>query len=114
MADVVALCRRVILIHEGRLLYDGDLERLAERVAPFKLLRLTLGDGAHPEDVASRLPAGVDVLDAVDGQLSLRVARAETPAVTAHLLRTLPVVDLAVENPPIEAVIDRVFAGGDL
>lgn len=114
MADVVALCRRVILIHEGRPLYDGDLDLLAERVAPFKLLRLTLGDGAHPDDVAPRLPAGVDLLEAADDRLSLRVARAETPAVTAHLLRTLPVVDLAVENPPIEAVIDRVFAGGDV
>lgn len=114
MADVVALCRRVILIHEGRLLYDGDLSRLAERVAPYKLLRLTLSDGAHPDAVAPSLPTGVDLLEAVDGQVSLRVPRAETPAITAHLLRALPVVDLAVENPPIEAVIDRVFQGDDL
>ena len=38
MADVVALCPRVILVHHGRLLYDGALSGLAERLAPFKLI----------------------------------------------------------------------------
>src|SRR5205085_6884125 len=42
MDDVVALCKRVIVIHHGRLLYDGALAGLAERMAPYKLLRVTL------------------------------------------------------------------------
>src|SRR3989442_5779861 len=50
MDDVVALCKRVIVIHHGRLLYDGDLSALAGRMAPYKLVRLTLrGD---PERLA--------------------------------------------------------------
>jgi ABC-2 type transport system ATP-binding protein len=117
MADVVALCPRVILIHHGRLLYDGRLDRLAEQLAPFKLLRLTLANGAngpHADDVAACLPPGAELLDAEDGRITLRVGRAETPSATAHLLRTLPVVDLSVEDPPVEAVIDRIYEGGDL
>ena len=47
-----------------------------------------------------------------NGRLTLRVARAEAPALTAHLLNTLPVVDLAVEDPPIEAVIDQIYQEG--
>lgn len=46
MDDVVALCKRVIVIHHGRLLYDGALAGLAERMAPYKLIRLTLSDAA--------------------------------------------------------------------
>ena len=46
MADVVALCPRVILIHHGHLLYDGALQGLAQRLAPFKLIRVTLHSGA--------------------------------------------------------------------
>src|SRR2546421_4293845 len=42
MADVTALCKRVIVIHHGRLLYDGDLSALADRIAPFKLVRIDL------------------------------------------------------------------------
>ena len=47
-------------------------------------------------------------------RLTLRVARAAAPALTAQLLATLPVVDLSVEDPPIEAVIDQVYQGGIL
>ena len=51
MADVVALCPRVILIHHGQLLYDGELSGLAEQLAPFKLIRVTLRKRARPATV---------------------------------------------------------------
>src|SRR5207253_10535345 len=51
MDDVVALCRRVIVIHRGHLLYDGALANLAERMAPYKLIRVTLRDGIPPLDI---------------------------------------------------------------
>ncbi|HDQ73901.1 MAG TPA: ATP-binding cassette domain-containing protein [Chloroflexi bacterium] len=107
MADVLALCPRVILIHHGQLLYDGDLGGLAERLAPFKLIRVTLRNGS-PDGI----PEGVDVIERENGRLTLRVGRAEAPALTAHLLDTLPVADLAVEDPPIEAVIDQIYQEG--
>jgi len=110
MADVVALCPRVILIHHGQLLYDGELNGLTERLAPFKLIRVTLS-GANCQ---SALPAGLDVIERENGQLTLRVGRAEAPSLTAHLLSTLPVADLAVEDPPIEAVIDQIYQGGSV
>jgi ABC-2 type transport system ATP-binding protein len=107
MADVVALCARVVLIDQGQLLYDGDLKALARRLAPFKLLRLAIGNGGG--DVA--LPPGVDVIERENGRLTLRVPCQEAPALTARLLESLPVVDLAVEDPPLEAVIDQVYQG---
>jgi len=110
MADVVALCPRVILIHEGRLLYDGELKALAHRLAPFKLLRLAVRDGGGEVP----LPAGMDVVERENGRLTLRVPGDEAPALTARLLETLPVVDLAVEDPPIEAVIDQIYQGSPL
>jgi ABC-2 type transport system ATP-binding protein len=110
MADVVALCPRVILIHHGRLLYDGGLEGLARRLAPFKLIRMALRDGHTGKDVA--LPPSVDLVERQNGRLTLRVARSAAPSITAHLLSTLPVADLAVEDPPIEAVIDQIYQEG--
>jgi ABC-2 type transport system ATP-binding protein len=46
--------------------------------------------------------------------LTLRVARAEAPSLTAHLLNALPVADLLVEDPPVEAVIDQIYQGGEV
>jgi ABC-2 type transport system ATP-binding protein len=114
MADVVALCPRVILIHHGRLLYDGELGTLAARLAPFKLIRVTLAGerGASGAVAALQLPAQAELIDRQNVHLTVRVARAQAPAVTASLLNALPVADLSVEDPPIEAVIDQIYTEG--
>jgi ABC-2 type transport system ATP-binding protein len=108
MADVLALCPRVLFIHHGRLVYDGALHDLAQRLAPFKLIRIAL---AAPLDPAT-IPDGVSIVERDATRLTLRVARSAAPALTARLLGTLPVADLAVEDPPIEAVIDQIYQGG--
>ena len=110
MADVAALCPRLLLIHQGALLYDGELNGLARRLAPFKLIRLSLGEGVD----SPALPAGVETITREDGSLTLRVGRDAASAITAQLLNTLPVLDLTVEDPPLEAVIDQIYQEGTL
>jgi ABC-2 type transport system ATP-binding protein len=113
MADVVALCPRVILLHHGCILYDGALQGLARRLAPFKLIRVALAEnGAAGDKLAADLPAGVELLSRQEQDLTLRVGLERAPAVTAALLDRWPIVDLAVEDPPIEAVIDQVYQEG--
>ena len=113
MADVTALCPRVILIHQGELLYDGELQGLASRLAPFKLLRLSLRNGVDSISIDGLSPEA-EVIEQQNSSLTLRVPRAETANLTAHLLNSLPVVDLAVEDPPIEAVIDQIYQGAGI
>ena len=95
------------------MLYDGELNGLAQRLAPFKLLRVTLKND-NGNDLQNALPAGVEITEQAANRLTLRANRADAPAVTAHLLRALPVIDLAVEDPPIEAVIDQIYQGGNV
>ncbi len=104
MADVEALCKRVIVIHHGRLLFDGDLEALTERFAAYKTIGVTL------EDPTIDLAAYGEIIGREGGKVLLRVHKAETPRLTARLLADLPVADLTVEDPPIEDVIEQVFA----
>jgi ABC-2 type transport system ATP-binding protein len=114
MADVVALCPRVILIHHGQLLYDGELRGLAERLAPFKLIRVSLRNGQAADADRLALPEGAHVMERETGRIVLRVARPEAPSITALLLNTLSVADLSVEDPPIEAVIDQIYQEGNV
>ena len=114
MADVVALCPRVILIHHGSLLYDGKLSGLAERLAPFKLIRVSLRNDPDRNGEPPALPDGVNIVERENGGLTLRVGRSDAPSVTAYLLNTLPVADLSVEDPPIEAVIDQIYQEGSI
>ncbi|HSB88891.1 MAG TPA: ATP-binding cassette domain-containing protein [Anaerolineales bacterium] len=103
MADVQALCRRVIVIHHGRILFDGDLSALVQRFTAHKTIVVQLGD------CSDDLRAYGEVVSCEDGRATLRVPKAETARVTERLLADLPVIDLTVEDPPIEEVIERVF-----
>ena len=108
MDDVVALCRRVLVIHHGKLLYDGGLADLATRMAPYKLVVVTLADGASP-----RFDEFGEVVASEEGRTTVRVPRESAAERTAAIIRAFEqqVVDLSVEDPPIEEVIDRVFSG---
>jgi ABC-2 type transport system ATP-binding protein len=106
MADVEALCRRVIVIHRGRLLFDGDLSNLVQRFTAHKTIVVRL------EDCNANLRAYGDVVSCSDGSFTLRVPKEQTAHVTERLLADLPVIDLLVEDPPIEEVIERVFEQG--
>lgn len=107
MADVEALCKRVIVIHHGRILFDGDLAGLVERFSAYKTLGVTLADGS------ADLSRYGEVVEQSGGQYKLRVARAETSRVTAALLADLAVDDLTIEDTPIDDVIEQVFAQGE-
>lgn len=106
MADVTALCKRVIVIHHGTMLFDGGLDDLAQRIAPYKLVKI---DVESPE-AAARAAVFGNVVE-VDGvRVTLQTPKAEAAATVGRLLAELPVVDLTVEDPPIEQVIGQVFA----
>lgn len=108
MADIAALCSRVIIVHHGRVMYDGGLHSLAGRIAPFKVLHVVF-EGA----VAREWLEGLGEVIAFTGEkASLKVPKDRTPEVTSRLLAGLPVVDLSVEDPPIEDVVDQVFQRG--
>jgi len=112
MADVEALCKRVIVIHHGRLLFDGDLADLVRQFTAHKTIVVQLEDclpAQGPQGQVADLHAYGEVVDCEDGRVTLRVPKAETARVTERLLADLPVIDLLVEDPPIEEVIDQVF-----
>lgn len=105
MADVTALCRRIIVIHRGRILFDGVLDDLSARLAPFKVIKIDLTRELDGYDFA----AHGDVLARDGRKVVLRVPKGEAAAVTGRLLNDLPVLDLTIEDPPIEDVISRAF-----
>ena len=106
MADVAAVASRVLIINRGRLLYDGTLRELVAQMQPIKRISLVLGDGATREQLGSF--GTVTRFEWPSAELE--IPRDEAAAISARLLATLPVADLAIQDPPIEEVIRKIFS----
>ena len=104
MADVEALCKRVIVIHHGRILFDGALASLANEFAAYKTIGVLLENGK------AELDGYGEVISRDGDRTVLRVPKAETSRIAARLLSEHEVLDLTIEEPPIEDVIELVFA----
>ncbi|MFM9110477.1 MAG: ATP-binding cassette domain-containing protein, partial [Prochlorococcaceae cyanobacterium] len=105
MADITALCPRVLLIHQGGLFHDGSLEALTARLAPCRLVRLDLADPQPAEALAA-----YGTVEHCQGrQATLLVPRSTLTTTVAALLERFAVADLEVSDPPIEELIGGLF-----
>jgi ABC-2 type transport system ATP-binding protein len=107
MEDVVQLCPRVIVIDRGRLIYDGDLRALSQKLRPDKriVVRFANGNGASKEELARY----GQVVSVEPGQATVQVASEEVSSAVARMLGALAVADLTVEDPPLEEVLSELF-----
>jgi ABC-2 type transport system ATP-binding protein len=106
MADVTALCERIIIIHHGQLKYDGGINNLSRRIAPFKLIGVRLGESSS-HDLAKY---GTPVQNEEDTDKKyIQVKAEDVTRVTSQMLSNLPIHDITIADPSIEDVIERAF-----
>ncbi len=108
MADITALCDRVLLIHQGQLIYDGLLDGLLDRFAPYRQVQLELEEPTTAEQLAR-----FGEVEAIEGrEVRLIVRREDLPRHLSQLLAEFAILDLTVTDPPVEEIIGRVFSAG--
>ena len=105
MADVTALCKRIIIVDKGRIVFDGDLSALLETASPAKIIKLQLLETAKKNLLEQY--GTVLKLEGLNAELS--VPRAEVSSRAAQLLAKLPIADITIEDPPIEEIIGQLF-----
>lgn len=114
MADIEALCERVLVIHHGQLQFDGPLRELAQRTSDRKLVTVRFdpaSDAGRDHDLAREI-AGTcgPVLESDGAECVVEVARDDVRTRMASLLQRPEVLDFTVEDEPIERVMERVFS----
>ena len=108
MADITALCQRVMVIHRGQLVYDGSLDQLVDNFAPYREVQVELARFVPENEL---LPYGE--IKTVEGQLvRFCIKREALTRTVAKILAELDVLDLTVTDPPVEEIIGRVFTAG--
>ncbi len=108
MADITALCDRVLLIHQGKLIYDGLLENLLDRFAPYRQVKIELAQALSRDQLAD-----FGEIESIQGQeVRFLVPRAKLTGTVSRILAQLQVQDLNISDPPIEEIIGRLFQTG--
>jgi ABC-2 type transport system ATP-binding protein len=106
MKDVVALCKRVVIIAQGEIVHDGSLSGIVDRFGGHKVLTLHFGNGQVPRDLARY----GDVLELEPPKAKLRIDRQVTAEVLAAILASYTIEDVSVEDPPLEELIAAIFS----
>jgi ABC-2 type transport system ATP-binding protein len=111
--DIEELCRRIMIIDHGQLLYDGPLAQLKQKLLRTKQIKFALRDKEQVAILAGLEQEGLDV-EMVD-ELTFRIRFDRTQISTADLMRrilsSVEVRDLLIEDEPIEEIIKRIYAG---
>ena len=106
MKDVAALCRRVVIIAGGRIMYDGSLSGIVDRFSGHKVITLVFP--------GESLPHGLDqfgeVVEEQAPKVKLKVERSRIAQALAAILARHTVEDVSVEDPPLEEVIAEMFS----
>ena len=105
MKDVEKLCKRVIVINDGKIVYDGALAEIIKKYADYKIIKMTFEKAINPADIA---PFG-EIIESNNAYASLRVPKIEVAKRVSNILAKLPASDILVEEVPIEDVIRRMF-----
>jgi ABC-2 type transport system ATP-binding protein len=109
MKDVAALCKRVVIINHGQIMYDGSLSGIIDQFSSHKVLSLQFADGQMPSD----LTRYGEVLEIKEPEAKLKVERNVITDVLSAVLAEHAIADVSVEDPPLEEVIAQVFAQTD-
>jgi len=109
MKDVAALCKRVVIIADGLIKYDGSLDGIIENTDQRKLITLQFRNAIN-DSLLTALKKFGDVTDVETPRIKLTVARDVVSRMLSSILDGYQVDDVVVEDPPLEDVIATVFS----
>ena len=107
MGDVKELCRRVLIIDKGKLVFDGQLSEITQKYADHKLISVILAQEVEEKTLKSL----GEIKEFSFPKLVYFVKREEVSKIAAKVLENLPVADLNIEESPIEDIIRELFTG---
>lgn len=112
MDDVKELCERAIIIDHGKKIFDGKLQNIIDKYARNKTLSLVFSKKVKRSDLEKFGQLKEFDEDGTALTATLIVQRKTATKTAAQILENLPVQDLNIEEPPIEAIIREVFRNG--
>jgi len=105
MKDVEALCKRAIIINQGRIKHDGPLSDILDRFSNYKIMDVQFDGDDMPQDFSQ----WGEVIECEAPHVKLKVPRNKIPEILSNLLSKYRILDVGVQERPLEEVIAEVF-----
>ncbi|MEI6379804.1 MAG: ATP-binding cassette domain-containing protein [Cyanobacteriota bacterium ELA615] len=110
MADIVALCPRILIINQGILVYDGELDKLLKSFADYRQVKIDLGSPLERKDLEK-----YGEISSIEGkEVCFSIPFAKLTSTITLLLEELDILDFSVQDPPVEEIISHLFTQGNL
>jgi ABC-2 type transport system ATP-binding protein len=107
MEDISQLCKRVIIINLGEIVYDGDLQALVNKYAPYKLLTVTFNNGGVKKEELERFG---EIGEYSQYKVTLKIPRDQVKEIASQILTShLPVDDILIDEPEVDDIIRKIF-----
>jgi ABC-2 type transport system ATP-binding protein len=101
------LCERVIIIDEGNIIYDGNLDKIVKNYIQDKYITLTFLKDVEKADIEKF----GKLIEMEDNLATISVPRSEVPKVSAQILEALPVDDVDIKEMDLDEVVRKIFSG---
>jgi ABC-2 type transport system ATP-binding protein len=108
MADITALCPRILMIHQGALIYDGKLDILLKRFAPYRQVKVDLANVISRE----QLEQYGQIYHIEGKEVSFNIPFEKLTSTITRLFNELDILDFSVADPPIEEIVSQLFSQG--
>lgn len=111
--DIEELCRRIMIIDHGRVLYDGPLALLKQKLLRTKQVKFIVKDSEQLPHVGqlSRDGLGLEQVDELTFRIRFDREQVSTAELVRQILGSVEVRDLLIEDEPIEEIVKRIYAG---
>jgi viologen exporter family transport system ATP-binding protein len=114
LSDIEELCKRIIIIDKGKILFDGQLAEMKDRLAEYNQVKFTLRDRSQAARLALCATDGLSCERVDELTYIMRFDRRQhsSAEVIRNLVNTLQVTDIFVEEEPIEDIVKRIYLSG--
>ena len=112
MADLTALCKRIIILSNGKIHYTGSFNDLVSQVIPFRYLKVRFQEPCQQTQL--KQINDISIVQINDVGATIRVPRKDARKIAAQLLMSLSIDDVLIEEEPIEQIISKIFTNDNV
>lgn len=110
MEDIETLCKRIIIMREGKIVYDGPLADVVEKHTPGKIITATLSECSLGDGFT--MPSELGKIISTDNcRITVQVPRPKLTMATSYVMEHLSISDLSIEEPDISTIIESIMRG---